>query len=248
MKKFLDLIFETVPDEKEEEIVQVKREPAVKEEIKYSQPQKEIKTAPSKNDAVSEETINKKDILSKSRARSSFGIDVGTPKRVHSSPKVDYGSDKYESQPPMSPIFGVLETSKDVHSFVAPSITGSRAATQSKIGTVLSPIYGMMDTGEKKEEIKRITPIEDIPADETHQSEKPQTLTAEKAEELYKIQSEKAKDDEYFKEYFNRNLANATNKNEFANRSLEEILGRPSDETYIANNDISLFDDEEEVK
>lgn len=248
MKKFLDLIFETVPDDKEEEIVQVKREPVIKDEVKYSKPSKETKVFTEKSVPSKEETVNKNDILAKSRTRSNFGIDVGTPKtRTFSGPKIEYGSDKYESQPPMSPIFGVLETSKDLRSFVAPSITGSRSATQSKIGTVLSPIYGVMDSGEKKDEIKKIVPVNDVDAPNELKKTETSAVSAKKTEELYRIQTEKAKDDEYFKEYFNRNLANATNKNEFANRSLEEILGRPNDETYVASNDISLFD-EEEVK
>ena len=73
-----------------------------------------------------------------------------------------------------------------------------------------------------------------------------ETLKEEKTVSQKEAKSE-VNDEEYFKAYFARNLHSVTS-NDFANRSLEDILEKPNDETYIANDDISLFDDEKGEK
>ena len=73
-----------------------------------------------------------------------------------------------------------------------------------------------------------------------------ETLKEEKTVSQKEVKSE-VNDEEYFKAYFARNLHSVTG-NDFANRSLEDILEKPNDETYIANDDISLFDDEKGEK
>lgn len=232
MKKFLDLIFESVPEEEEKESrPQIEPQP-IKPAVINKTPQK-------KEVAIKEDDIAKNDVLSK--PKSSFGIEVNTVKTRTYQVKNEYNNGKYESQPPMSPIFGVLKTNHENHSFIAPSITGSKSASQSKIGTVLSPIYGAIEINDKKDDIIKIK------SEETKdKAVSAETLKEEKTVSQKEVKSE-VNDEEYFKAYFARNLHSVTG-NDFANRSLEDILEKPNDETYIANDDISLFDDEKGEK
>ncbi len=157
MKKIMDLIFEPVEDEKDEKIdipeimTRAKVTRQKKRETQTSSSRSQSKTEPVVlNEQVKDARtkLKENDVLSKPKA-SHISIDV-TPKKAIR--KVEYDKDyKYESQPALSPIFGVIESKGNHPKFTAPSITGTQA-TKSKIGTILSPIYGQIDN--EKEEIK----------------------------------------------------------------------------------------------
>ena len=151
MKKIMDLIFEPIEEEKEEKIDIpniVSKTSEIKTSVKevkkvapitYSEPKKEVVKNVKENDVLSRKSV------------SHISIDVTPKKPIR---KVEYDKDyKYESQPALSPIFGIIESKGSHPKFTAPNITGQKT-TKSKIGTILSPIYGAIEA-DKEEDLKQ---------------------------------------------------------------------------------------------
>ena len=153
MKKIMDLIFEPVEDEKDEgiDIPEMLTRPKESKQEKSEANSLKLKAASTLREAPKDvkTMLKENDVLARPKT-SHISIDV-TPKRVIH--KVEYDKDyKYESQPALSPIFGVIESKGNHPKFTAPNITGNQV-TKSKIGTILSPIYGAIDS-DKDEEVK----------------------------------------------------------------------------------------------
>lgn len=253
MKKILDFIFETVPEEENEEVVvnaplvkhtftaestpkkdiEVEKEPQIKKEpltIKVSE-EAEIK----KDTDKKIETVNRKP---------TFGIEVNdfTPKKDKSKPvsSINHNPVKkekeYEFQPPMSPIFGVLENHDDPRIIVSQNKKTVTATSSSYLGTVLSPIYGSEIVREENENITSV----DV-------NEENENVKEEVVEETLKLDEIISDEDSMvnvsFEEYFNDE---EIKDEDITNSSIEDILVKPKDETQIINREISLFDDEEE--
>lgn len=247
MKKLIDFIFET------EEIVEEETKGPLKThtftEVEKPAQVKEIVKETKKEDVVQEkvtsqkqEAVKRNDVLTKTKP--TFGIDmddypVKKTTKTQSVKKQDTAV-KYESKPPMSPIFGVLESKKDPRIIVTPSTTKQvNSLNSSKIGTVLSPIYGVIqNNNEETKEVIEETKKSDLLLVDEIKEEVQQVSTIDD-----EIVAESSNKNDYFNDYF-------TNKevveDKFINGSIDEILIKPKDETYIMNQDISLFDNETE--
>lgn len=261
MKKILDFIFETVPEDENEEVIV--NAPIVKHTFEENKPvNKNVDVNQKKNnDDINKkrEEIRKNDTLSK---KPSFGIEVdqNKPKKVKTKTvevKTFKPEKKYEFQPPMSPIFGVLESRADSQTLIDnnnhPAM--STTNTKSRIGTVFSPIYGTIQVEEKETNQEVIDEENDTIINE-------ELDTNVEAEDLNDTIEETSIDDGYeevkldlddntediitndnedsFKDYFKEEVRDE----DIVNGSIDNILVKPKDETYIFSHDISLFDDE----
>lgn len=250
MKKLIEFIFETeeIVEEETKGPLKTHTFTEVEKPVQTKEVVKEVKKEENVQEKViaqKQEAVKRNDVLTKTKP--AFGIDmddypVKKTVKAHNPKKQDTAV-KYESKPPMSPIFGVLESKKDPRIIVTPSTTKQvNSLNSSKIGTVLSPIYGVIQTNEEsaKDEVE----VLDKPSvsDITHIKE-----IKEEIEQISLIQEDEiptaTKQNDYFNDYFTNKEVVEDN---FANGSLEEILIKPKDETYIMNQDISLFDDEME--
>lgn len=254
MKKILDFIFETVPEEENEEVVV--NAPLVKHTFTAeSTPKKDtevkkesqVKKEPSAVKVSEEAEIKKQDTVRKTETvnrKPTFGIEVNdlNPKKEYQKPvsgnnhNLAKKEKEYEFQPPMSPIFGVLENHDDPRIIVSQNKKTVVATSSSYLGTVLSPIYGSEIV---REENERVTSLDAVEETETVKEEiKEETLNLNEI-----IHDEDSVLNVSFEEYFNDE---EIKDEDIANSSIEDILVKPKDETQIINREISLFDDEEE--
>lgn len=252
MKKILDFIFETVPEEENEEVVvnaplvkhtfkdetTLKKDVEIKKEIQVNKDPIIAKVKPETE--IKADNVKKADNITR---KPTFGIEVNDlsprkerPKTIistsHSSAKKEK---EYEFQPPMSPIFGVLENHEDPRIIVTQNKKTVSANNASYLGTVLSPIYGSEIYHDESEAVSEI--IEEI--SETI----PQTVIEETVEEVAVINDEEKTFSETFED---ESHLDEIKDEDIINSSIDDILIKPKDETQIVNREISLFDDEEE--
>ena len=141
MKKIMDILFESEEDE-------VVVDAPLKKVEKTNPPVRKVTTA------AKPTTVNNKDVLANRPHSKSFGIidvdelQVKKPlnKKVLKKEKEEVSH--YETQPPISPIFGIIKDHED-NVLKTPQITSGGA---SRIGTVLSPIYGTVANTESTNE------------------------------------------------------------------------------------------------
>lgn len=210
MKKLIDILFES-----EEEVVVDEPLTSVNKPTAPSRPA----PRPQQVKPSSVSKIQDKDVLQRPVHSKSFGIidveelQVKKPQAVKKAAPVE--EKHYESQPPMSPIFGVLKDSEE-NVLKTPQIVSSK---DSHLGTVLSPIYGLKTNPdlEVSEDVKA-EPFDDIKVQEVQPIKEIKPIKFDQDDDL-----------------------------EFINVSLDEII-KHNDDTFVAEQEISLFDDIEEEK
>ncbi|MBR2802260.1 MAG: hypothetical protein IKE21_06680 [Erysipelotrichaceae bacterium] len=213
MKKLIDLLFE--PEEEEGKVVVE----APLEEVKplaepVKQPVQEARPAPVKTE---EKKTEKK--------RSGSFIDLDELQVRKPAPKKEKEAEKkeevrpYESQPAISPIFGYVDKEKTGEPVLhTPQI---KKDSGSVLGTVYSPFYGVIP--QKEEEPVRPEP------------KRPQTPAVDVLPKEETIQG--------VTQHFSAGEMplQGIREDGFENHSLDEILH--DDETYVAAQEISLFDE-----
>ena len=223
VKKILDLIFEPVDDEEEQAEVIVDT-PLERDEFK-----KVVKKAPevkvSNTEVIAKRAeVKKKDVLDRGYSKK---YDINLEKRTK---KENKPLPKYEPQPPMSPIFGVLEKAPEGDDDRPHFVPSNNTKThKSSLGTVLSPIYGVIGGEDVKENKVIITKDDDSKTKVVSQSNIKPLADDFDTIEMIKVKPE----------------VKAEEKKEEVT-PISVILERPSevqDETYISSEDITLFDD-----
>jgi|GEM_PF-6481240 len=196
LKKLMDILFESEDEveikldepleavsveeaklkEKKLEEEALKRQEAKKEEIKV-----EVK----KSEPLKTKTENKE------RKTNTTLIDYDKPKhskKVNSEVSVKEESEIYKSQPAISPIFGYVDGEKD-YTLKTPQI---KMETDSRLGTVYSPYYGML----QQKDLKKKHHSDVLPEEKT--DDEPISLSEGKAGVLPIKGIESVFDDEEF--------------------------------------------------
>lgn len=240
MRKLMDILFET-----EEEIV-------VDEPMRNVEKQAPVvKTTEKVED--NRKNIQKLDVLERKVRNKSFGIidveELQVKKPILSKAPIN-DSKPYEAQPPISPIFGFLKDDEE-KVLTTPQITSSTNTT-SRLGTVLSPIYGITNTNnevksEVKVEEKHEEPF-DMPIIGEDIIRIPYPTNEEvsvfgNTEEVNLVQEEN--EEESITTFETIDEFDESDSNEFMNVSLSDMLHH-SDNTFVAEQEISLFDEFEE--
>ena len=230
VKKIFDLIFEPVEDEEEEKVIVDK--PLESQAFKKQEKKTEIK--PLNNAQIVSDKraeIKKKDVLDRNFQR--FDISAEDKKKTKKTELKPIT--KYESQPAMSPIYGILDENGEAKSEPSPNYAPSAKprSKKSPLGTVLSPIYGVLGQNDPKEEKEIIAKDEDIKTKVVPQSNV--EPLAESFDDIKVIKAEIKEDDLEVK----KQMADSIKETSYT-----EVLKRPSteEETYISSEDITLFD------
>ncbi len=224
VKKILDLIFEPVDDEEEKEEVIVDK-PLERHDFKKEVKKAPEVKAPSPEVMAKRAEVKKKDVLDRGYAKK---YDINIEKRTKKENKPIL---KYEPQPPMSPIFGILEKAPESDEDDRPHFVPSNNTKthKSPLGTVLSPIYGVIGGDDTKEEKEIIAKVEETKTKVVSQSNIKPLVEDFDTIEMIKVKPE---------------IKVEEKKEEVTPISV--ILEKPSevqDETYISSEDITLFDD-----
>ncbi len=237
VKKLFDLIFEPVEEEEDTQEEVIVDRPLVRHEFKREEPIKKVELTEAEQKRAE---VKKKDVLDRAfidaKQSTKRTSDSYTRKTADIKPIT-----KYESRPAMSPIFGVLEPEEK--SSDSPNYVPSHRSytKKSSLGTVLSPIYGVIgqkeDVPEEKEIIEKtnkesivfaqsnMKPLEDN-FDDIRTIEPPKEVRAEMST---KVEEKPVPP-----------LTEGTPIASILDSPLDED---PAEETYISMEDITLFDE-----
>lgn len=249
LKKIIGLIFEDVPEDEnddgtsEEVILEAPvvehtiKEKVVKPEVK-PQAKPQVKLEPKLQKLAHEEV--KPQATTEAVKKTSFGINLNekpevkpqaAPKEIEEPIISKYKTitPRYEFKPTISPMFGVV-SSDDEKIDKSVSMAGNvNDGNDSKIGTIFSPYYGVIEPHKAKEEAK-FTEVENFPevtkiGDNSEAKEETKSVDP-KVEELLSPISE-----------------NLMDNKKYEDKAVEDVLAKPNDETYVVPETISLFDD-----
>lgn len=226
VKKILDLIFEPVDDE-EVVIDKPLERHEFKKEVKKEVPKIVTPKVPQSDEMIAKRAeIKKKDVLDRTYAKR-FDVSAEQKRPRH----IEKPITKYEPQPALSPIFGVLEKAEDEKESRPHYVPSSNTTThKSPLGTILSPIYGVIGTENEKEEKEIIKKEDNVKTIIAEQSNVEPLAEDFDTIEMIKVQPE---------------IKSFDKKEDSV--SITTILQKPSDstedETYISSEDITLFDD-----
>ena len=246
MKKIIEFIFEDVPvdeyktDETEEVVVEA---PVTRHTFKEKT--KTVNKTPERVEPVVRETVVNKTLeetketdkvkeVKESPKKSNFGIDLNnvTPKVEKTKIEIKRSTNRtatkketgYVSQPNISPMFGLVSSDNvaTIKTVEMHTKEDAKVESGSKIGTIFSPFYGAIEP--KNDENIEIEKFPDI--------NKIGEVNEEISEEIPAAIEESDDEANGFK-----------GVNNYDDINVEDILAKPSDETYINAEEISLFDD-----
>ena len=249
MKKIIEFIFEDVPvdeyktKESEEVVVEApvvrhtfKEKPKTVNKVQENV-EPVIKESTFKKPAKQVKTVGEVEEATETPRKSNFGIDLNNvPSKVEvNKPEIKRTTRTvqnkknvgYVSQPNISPMFGLVsgENVTPVKKVDMRAKEETKAESASKIGTIFSPFYGVVEPKvETNNEIEKFPDINKI--SEVSETDETETNCVEENNQ------------ESFEE-----TKTVKAVNNYDDINVDDIIAKPGDETYINAEEISLFDD-----